>query len=194
MAVWSKNKVESSAINGGNEYEKKDRLSREQLNAITNNSFYASDVADEAKRIAENVEAGTNSPVSYAPQTLMEEQKRQARQNIGVLEKDIINTLSMTPSTNVETYSIEASDSYQEITSNGYVYMHGSVIDPSFAGSIQFVAFNDSSHTSFTFAVSFERQSGLVRAYIPVRKGQSLLYVYINVNPTVFRFIKAEEV
>ena len=48
MAQWSKQKAESANINGGNEYAVGDVVSREQLNAITNNSFYASDKADNA--------------------------------------------------------------------------------------------------------------------------------------------------
>ena len=48
MANWSKNKVDSSVLNGGQEYTKDNNVSLDQLNAITNNSFYAVDKADEA--------------------------------------------------------------------------------------------------------------------------------------------------
>lgn len=48
MGAWRKNKVESSQINGGQEYTINSNPSLEQLNAITNNSFYAVDKADEA--------------------------------------------------------------------------------------------------------------------------------------------------
>lgn len=48
MSAWTKNKVDSSQINGGQEYTRNDNLSLEQLNAITNNSLYAVDKADEA--------------------------------------------------------------------------------------------------------------------------------------------------
>ena len=48
MGAWTKNKVDSSLINGGQEYTKDSNVSLEQLNAITNNSFYAADKADEA--------------------------------------------------------------------------------------------------------------------------------------------------
>lgn len=48
MGAWKKNKVESSQINGGQEYTKNSNPSLEQLNAITNNSFYAVEKADEA--------------------------------------------------------------------------------------------------------------------------------------------------
>ena len=48
MGAWTKNKVDSSLINGGQEYTRNDNPSLEQLNAITNNSFYAVEKADEA--------------------------------------------------------------------------------------------------------------------------------------------------
>ena len=48
MASWQNIKHEPSSINGGNQYEEKDRVSKEQLNAITENAFYAVEKADEA--------------------------------------------------------------------------------------------------------------------------------------------------
>lgn len=44
MAQWNRQKVDPSQINGGQEYSLKDNLSIEALNAILNNSFYASDL------------------------------------------------------------------------------------------------------------------------------------------------------
>lgn len=49
MANWSKNKTLPANINSGNEYAVNDNVSLENLNAITNNSFYAVDKAEEAK-------------------------------------------------------------------------------------------------------------------------------------------------
>ena len=46
MANWSKNKTLPANINGGNEYAVDDNVSLEDLNAITNNSFYAMDRVD----------------------------------------------------------------------------------------------------------------------------------------------------
>lgn len=46
MAEWSKNKVESSAINGGNEFTADDVLAVNELNATVNNSFYAVDFVE----------------------------------------------------------------------------------------------------------------------------------------------------
>lgn len=48
MGAWRKNKTDSSKINGGQEYTRNDNPSLEQLNAITNNSFYAVEKAEEA--------------------------------------------------------------------------------------------------------------------------------------------------
>lgn len=43
MAEWTGNKVDASSINGGEEYTINDNVSLEELNAIVNNSLYASD-------------------------------------------------------------------------------------------------------------------------------------------------------
>ena len=46
MGKWTREKVDSGKLNNGNEYEAKDRLSREQLNAIVNSGLYAQDFAE----------------------------------------------------------------------------------------------------------------------------------------------------
>jgi hypothetical protein len=46
MAEWSKNKVESSAINGGKEFTTDDVLAINELNTMVNNSFYAVDFVE----------------------------------------------------------------------------------------------------------------------------------------------------
>ena len=46
MGKWTREKVNSENLNGGNQYEAKDRLSREQLNAIVNSGLYAQDFAE----------------------------------------------------------------------------------------------------------------------------------------------------
>lgn len=46
MAEWNKNKVESSAINGGKEFTTDDVLAINELNATVNNSFYAVDFVE----------------------------------------------------------------------------------------------------------------------------------------------------
>lgn len=62
MANWDSNvKHEPSEINAGNRYEKKDRLSREQLNAITENSFYAVSKSDEALEKADSAFTGNGT-------------------------------------------------------------------------------------------------------------------------------------
>lgn len=44
--AWNRNKVDSSTINNGNEYEKGDRVSRQNLNAMVNAGLYAQDFAE----------------------------------------------------------------------------------------------------------------------------------------------------
>ena len=46
MGKWTREKVNSENLNGGNQYEAKDRLSREQLNAIVNSGLYAQDFVE----------------------------------------------------------------------------------------------------------------------------------------------------
>lgn len=46
MGKWTRDKVDSGKLNNGNEYEAKDRLSREQLNAMVNSGLYAQDFAE----------------------------------------------------------------------------------------------------------------------------------------------------
>ena len=46
MGKWTREKVDSENLNGGNQYEAKDRLSREQLNAMVNSGLYAQDFAE----------------------------------------------------------------------------------------------------------------------------------------------------
>lgn len=48
MPKWTGNKANPSDINGGEQYKGGDRLSREAVNAIVNNSIYASEKSDEA--------------------------------------------------------------------------------------------------------------------------------------------------
>lgn len=53
---WQKNKVNENSINDGYEYERKDRPSRQQLNAIVNNSFYASNIAENVSQQLSNLD------------------------------------------------------------------------------------------------------------------------------------------
>lgn len=64
MGAWTKNKVESSQINGGQEYTKDSNPSLEQLNAITNNAFYAVNKADEALEKANSAFENNGTVVS----------------------------------------------------------------------------------------------------------------------------------
>ena len=56
MAQWSGNKVNVSEINDGNEYEHKDKPTRQQLNAIVNNSLFASNIAENVSQQLSNLD------------------------------------------------------------------------------------------------------------------------------------------
>ena len=66
MGAWSKQKVNPSNINNGNEYEKGDRVSRQALNSIVNNSLYAADIAESAVLVNyEEIEPAGDVPLPY---------------------------------------------------------------------------------------------------------------------------------
>lgn len=46
MAEWSRNKVNSSDLNNGNEFNSNDRVARQELNAMVNAGLYAQDFAE----------------------------------------------------------------------------------------------------------------------------------------------------
>ena len=73
MANWSKNKTLPANINGGNEYAVDDNVVLEELNAITTNSFYAMDKAEEAYTEAHSafMNNGTVVSVNNVPQLSM---------------------------------------------------------------------------------------------------------------------------
>lgn len=68
MAEWNKGKVLPSAINGGQEFTKKDNLAVNELNAIVNNSFYASEKSERAERLAESAVKGNGTLVTIGGQ------------------------------------------------------------------------------------------------------------------------------
>ena len=59
MATWSRNKVDSSTINNGNEYTIDSQVSLEQLNAMVNAGLYSQDFAEALAEGADTSEAGT---------------------------------------------------------------------------------------------------------------------------------------
>lgn len=67
----------------GNQYTVDDQVSVEELNYNIENGLYAARTATEAKEIAESVKEASDNPVSYSTQTPTDEQKAQARKNIG---------------------------------------------------------------------------------------------------------------
>ncbi|NCD00210.1 MAG: hypothetical protein EOL95_10995, partial [Bacteroidia bacterium] len=58
MATWSRDKVDSSTINSGNEYELQDRVSREQLNSMVNSGLYSQDFAEHLSDTPDTTNAG----------------------------------------------------------------------------------------------------------------------------------------
>lgn len=68
MAEWNKGKVLPSAINGGQEFTKKDNLAINELNAIVNNSFYASEKSERAESLAESAVQGNGTRVTIGSQ------------------------------------------------------------------------------------------------------------------------------
>lgn len=88
MASWKTNfKHEPSSINGGNQYEAKDRLSSENLNAITENAFYAMAKSDDAK-------AESSSAISIANEALAQSQKTGTQVNVDGLFQNSIDFTS----------------------------------------------------------------------------------------------------
>lgn len=88
MAEWNKNKVDPSAINGGQEFINGDNLARDELNAIVNNSFYASEKAQRAEQLAESAVRGNGTLVTIGGQVQGEwsadfaESERQKSKNL----------------------------------------------------------------------------------------------------------------
>lgn len=70
MASWNTTtKHEPNSINNGNRYEKKDRLSLENLNAITENAFYAIQKSDEALEKANSAFQGNGTIITLNGQS-----------------------------------------------------------------------------------------------------------------------------
>lgn len=89
MAKWSRNKVDSNNINGGNQYEKKDRLSREQLNAMVNSGLYSQDQAEIGSSIGKNQPDTTDANVVGTPSvTILDEGTTSARLKFSNLKGD----------------------------------------------------------------------------------------------------------
>ena len=63
MTQWSGKKVNANNINDGKEFEKKDRVTREQLNAIVNNSLFASNIAENVANQLSSL--GANDKVEF---------------------------------------------------------------------------------------------------------------------------------
>lgn len=69
MAEWSKNRVDPSDLNNGQEYTINDNVSLEALNAIVNNSLYAEDVTYKANEKSDSAVAIANEALEQARST-----------------------------------------------------------------------------------------------------------------------------
>ena len=67
-------------LNGGNQYELDDAVAIEELNAIVNNSLYASQKVDtvigDAEEVVEKANSAVNSVVGTANEALFQEKRR----------------------------------------------------------------------------------------------------------------------
>lgn len=72
MAEWNKNKVEPDNLHNGNEFQKGDNLAVDELNAIVNNSFYASEKATRAEELAESAVRGQGTPITLGGEIISE--------------------------------------------------------------------------------------------------------------------------
>lgn len=116
MTQWSKQKVDASEINNGNEYDVNDALSLDAINAIVNNSLYASEYVSSDK-ITIDISSGSG--------TITQEQAT-------ALEQDNVIV--------TRTYG-----SFTDIYKKWYTYTDGKSIVyyvPSNTGSINYVTFN----------------------------------------------------
>lgn len=64
MAEWNKGKVLPQNLHNNQEFKNGDNLAINELNAIVNNSFYASEKADRAEQLAESAVKGNGSLVT----------------------------------------------------------------------------------------------------------------------------------
>lgn len=67
--AWSRDRVDSSNINNGNEYQKGDRVSRQQLNAMVNAGLYSQDFVEALTEtpVVNNAETNANPTVNLIP-------------------------------------------------------------------------------------------------------------------------------
>lgn len=59
MAEWSRNKINSSDLNNGNEFDSNDRVARQELNAMVNAGLYTQDFAEHLADTPDTSDAGS---------------------------------------------------------------------------------------------------------------------------------------
>lgn len=180
MGQWSKGKVLPENINGNKEFTTNDNLTLDELNAIVNNSFYASDISDNAMgKAQEALDAvilgeGTKVTIDGVPQSTWSadfaESERQKSKNL----VEIKNGINVTYSTGMH---IE--------TSNDIVTVSGTVTG-STAHTI--TTFSPKIYNGKTYTLSFHDYSNLSNFEIAVtgtRTDGTKKYNMLNISSSV---------
>lgn len=81
MSQWSKQKVDASEINNGNEYDVNDALSLDAINAIVNNSLYASEYV--SSKITIQINALSSGTITQEQSTALTEDNVIVTETIG---------------------------------------------------------------------------------------------------------------
>lgn len=83
MSQWSKQKVDASEINNGNEYDVNDALSLDAINAIVNNSLYASEYVSSNDKITIQINALSSGTITQEQSTALTEDNVIVTETIG---------------------------------------------------------------------------------------------------------------
>ena len=129
MAEWNKGKVLPSAINGGKEFTESDNLALDELNAIVNNSFYASELVENSIQEVNNAAAQGKAELGL----VVEQGKSELGDVVGdaseLVEdaKNHINTVVDTANRAEETAKLaeEKIDSFIKTNGGTLVYVEG---------------------------------------------------------------------
>ena len=128
MAQWNENvKHEASSINNGNQYSINDQVSVQQLNAITENSFYAVEKAEEAH--ANSVNAVEKAEEAYANSVSAVEKAEEALSSLGKLTEyeELATLVSQGEITEMSESSSSNLKNY--LFSKGYRYERNYIVD-----------------------------------------------------------------
>lgn len=119
MAKWNKNKVAPSEINKGEEFVDGDNLAIDELNAIVNNSFYASEKAQRAEELSESAVKGNGTLVTINGQI-------QGEWSADFVESERLKTLNLfNPQnykriTSLQSINVDVEDNLVQVFSDGH--------------------------------------------------------------------------